>query len=84
VLATGVVQFLYCVVVGSFPFNSFLAGFISCVGTFVFTVSLRMQINPKSTADSINNWRALSPPRVYAEWLCANLILHIAVLNFMG
>ena len=35
VMLTGIVQFLYCALVGTFPFNSFLSGFISCVGTFV-------------------------------------------------
>ena len=27
----------YCVIVGPYPFNSFLAGFLSCIGTFVLT-----------------------------------------------
>jgi len=35
VLVTGIVQFIYCVLVGTFPYNSFLSGFISTVGTFV-------------------------------------------------
>ena len=35
VMLTGIVQFAYCALVGTFPFNSFLSGFISCVGTFV-------------------------------------------------
>ena len=35
ILLTGVWQFLYCCIVGTFPFNSFLAGFISCVASFV-------------------------------------------------
>ena len=35
IMATGIIQFLYCLLVGTFPFNSFLAGFISCVGSFV-------------------------------------------------
>lgn len=35
VLLTGIVQFVYCCLVGTFPFNSFLAGFISSVGSFV-------------------------------------------------
>ena len=35
VLLTGVIQFSYCCLVGTFPFNSFLAGFISTVGSFV-------------------------------------------------
>ncbi len=35
ILLTGVFQFLYCLLVGTFPFNSFLSGFISCVGCFI-------------------------------------------------
>ena len=35
VMLTGIIQFAYCCLVGTFPFNSFLSGFISCVGTFV-------------------------------------------------
>lgn len=35
ILLTGVIQFVYCAMVGTFPFNSFLSGFISCVGSFV-------------------------------------------------
>lgn len=35
VMLTGVVQFGYCALVGTFPFNSFLSGFISCVGSFI-------------------------------------------------
>lgn len=35
VLLTGITQFLYCVIVGTFPFNSFLSGFISTVSCFV-------------------------------------------------
>lgn len=35
VMLTGIIQFVYCALVGTFPFNSFLSGFISCVGSFV-------------------------------------------------
>lgn len=35
ILLTGILQFVYCVLVGTFPFNSFLAGFISTVSCFV-------------------------------------------------
>lgn len=35
VFFTGVVQFVYCCLVGTFPFNSFLSGFISSVGCFI-------------------------------------------------
>lgn len=40
VLLTGIVQFVYCALVGTFPFNSFLSGFISTVGTFILTGKL--------------------------------------------
>lgn len=35
ILLTGVAQFIYCCLVGTFPFNSFLSGFISTVGSFI-------------------------------------------------
>ena len=35
VLATGILQFIYCALVGTFPFNSFLSGFVCTVGVFV-------------------------------------------------
>lgn len=47
-VALGIVQFVYVVLVGTFPFNAFLGGFISCVGQFVLTVSLRLQINEEN------------------------------------
>ncbi len=35
IMFTGIIQFGYCLLVGTFPFNSFLSGFISCVGSFI-------------------------------------------------
>lgn len=84
VLWCGAVLFAYALSVGSFPFNAFLAAFLSCVGVFVLTVSLRMQVNPKNTADPANRWTELTPQRAYADWLFCNFILHMAVLNFVG
>lgn len=84
VLISGIIQFGYMLLVGSFPFNSFLAAFLSCVGIFVLTVGLRMQVNPVSRNDPRNGWREVTPARAYADWLFCNLILHIAVLNFLG
>ena len=48
ILLTGALQFGYCLLVGTFPFNSFLSGFISCVGSFILEVNLRIQTNPQS------------------------------------
>lgn len=36
-IVVGVVQFVYCVLAGSFPFNAFLSGFSATVGQFVLT-----------------------------------------------
>jgi oligosaccharyltransferase complex subunit epsilon len=83
VLWCGVVLFTYALSVGSFPFNSFLAAFLSCVAVFVLTVSLRMQINPENCKRE-KAWAAVTPQRAYADWLFCNLILHLAVLNFIG
>lgn len=84
VLATGIIQLIYAMSVGSFPFNSFLAGFLSCVGVFVLTVSLRMQLSERNLKDPNNRWQGLSKKRAVADWLFCNFILHMAVLNFLG
>jgi len=41
VFLTGVIQFIYVILVGTFPFNAFLAGFLSCVTSFVLGVCLK-------------------------------------------
>lgn len=47
VMMTGIVQFVYCCLVGTFPFNSFLSGFISTVGCFVLGgASLKILVTP--------------------------------------
>lgn len=35
ILITGIVQFVYMAIAGTFPYNAFLGGFISTVGSFV-------------------------------------------------
>jgi oligosaccharyltransferase complex subunit epsilon len=82
VMMTGIVQFVYCAMVGTFPFNSFLSGFLSTVGVFVLTVSLRMQINP-------SNKRAFSAvsrsnERAFADYLFCNMLLFLVVMHYMG
>lgn len=39
-VVVGVVQFVYCVLAGAFPFNAFLSGFSATVGQFVLTGEL--------------------------------------------
>merc|ERR1712141_207503 len=80
VMFTGVFQFVYCCLVGTFPFNSFLSGFISCVGTFVLGVCLRIQSNPRNRSE----FKGISPERAFADFIFANVILHLVVINFIG
>ncbi|EME30723.1 Dolichyl-diphosphooligosaccharide--protein glycosyltransferase subunit DAD1 [Galdieria sulphuraria] len=80
---TAAIQFVYVLLVGTFPFNAFLAGFFSCIGVFVLTVGLRMQLNPQNQSPA-NRWQRINPSRAFTEWLFCNLVLHIAVINFIG
>merc|ERR1711970_132319 len=80
IFTTGVVQFIYCCMVGTFPFNAFLAGFISCVASFILGVNLRMQTNPEN-AQVFDN---ILPERAFADFLLAHIVLHLVVANFLG
>jgi len=83
ILLTGIIQFVYCVLVGTFPFNSFLAGFLSTVGSFVLTVALRIQVNGVNRAAE-PKWSGLTDERAFADYLLCNVILHLVVFNFLG
>ena len=43
---TGIAQLVYVIWVGTFPFNAFLSGFISTVGTFVLLGTRALPITP--------------------------------------
>ncbi|CRL00847.1 CLUMA_CG014098, isoform A [Clunio marinus] len=80
ILLTGILQFAYCVLVGTFPFNSFLSGFISTVSCFVLGVCLRLQTNTQNKSQFIG----ISPERGFADFIFAHIILHLVVVNFIG
>nr|CAG4652344.1 EOG090X0KAT [Triops cancriformis] len=80
VLLTGILQFVYCCLVGTFPFNSFLSGFISTVGSFVLGVCLRLQVNPQNKTE----FSKVSPERAFADFIFAHVVLHLTVVNFIG
>ncbi|XP_045452252.1 dolichyl-diphosphooligosaccharide--protein glycosyltransferase subunit DAD1 [Melitaea cinxia] len=80
IFLTAVIQFAYCCLVGTFPFNSFLSGFISTVSCFVLGVCLRLQVNPENK----NEFQGLSAERGFADFIFAHLVLHIVVINFIG
>lgn len=76
---SAVVQFLYMMIVGTFPFNSFLAGFLSSVGFFVLTVCLRMQVNPNNP-----EFADVSDESAFFDYVLSNVLLHLVVFNFIG
>ncbi|ODV85069.1 hypothetical protein CANARDRAFT_176476 [[Candida] arabinofermentans NRRL YB-2248] len=76
----GVFQFIFCVLMGNFPFNAFLGGFISTVGQFVLTVSLRLQ----SLDENATLFKGISPERAFGDYIFASLILHFVVLHFIN
>ncbi|KAF2869453.1 DAD family-domain-containing protein [Massariosphaeria phaeospora] len=79
-VVVGVLQFVYCVVVGNFPFNAFLSGFSATVGQFVLTASLRIQTNPENKAEFENT----SHERAFADFIFASMLLHFFCVNFIN
>lgn len=97
IMATGIIQFLYCLLVGTFPFNSFLSGFISCVGSFVLTgegysnwstpnllLSSIVCLRIQSNPQNKSHFANISPERAFGDFLIASLVLHLVVINFIG
>jgi len=78
-LTTALIQVVYMSLVGSFPFNAFLSGVLSCVGTAVLAVCLRMQVNKDN-----KEFKDLAPERAFADFVLCNLVLHLVIMNFLG
>ncbi|KAJ4775030.1 Dolichyl-diphosphooligosaccharide--protein glycosyltransferase subunit DAD1 [Rhynchospora pubera] len=78
-VATALIQVAYMAMVGSFPFNSFLSGVLSCVGTAVLAVCLRIQVNKDN-----KEFKDLPPERAFADFVLCNLVLHLVIMNFLG
>ncbi|KAL6744969.1 DAD/Ost2, partial [Haematococcus lacustris] len=78
-LATAAIQFAYVLLVGTFPFNGFLAGFLSSLGFFALTVCLRLQVDPAN-----KDFAHVSPERAFADYVLAKLVLHLVVWNYIG
>ncbi|KAF7138863.1 dolichyl-diphosphooligosaccharide--protein glycosyltransferase subunit DAD1 isoform X2 [Rhododendron vialii] len=76
---TAVIQVVYMAIVGSFPFNSFLSGVLSGVGTAVLAVCLRIQVNKEN-----KEFKDLPPERAFADFVLCNLVLHLVIMNFLG
>lgn len=73
-----IIQISYVLVSGSsFPFNSFMSGFFSSMGSLVLTVALRVQCTNFNIFE-------IKPERAFADYIVAMAVLHIAVFNFLG
>ncbi|KAK0729202.1 DAD family-domain-containing protein [Apiosordaria backusii] len=79
-VVVGVLQFVYCVLAGNYPFNAFLSGFGATVGQFVLTASLRIQTTEANKKD----FPAVSPERAFADYVVCSLILHFFCVNFIN
>ncbi|CZT03035.1 hypothetical protein WAI453_012239 [Rhynchosporium graminicola] len=79
-VVVGVLQFVYCVIAGNYPFNAFLSGFSATVGQFVLTASLRIQTNVENQTE----FTEVSPERAFADYVFGSLILHFFCVNFIN
>ncbi|KAL2900863.1 Dolichyl-diphosphooligosaccharide--protein glycosyltransferase subunit DAD1 [Bienertia sinuspersici] len=62
-----------------FPIQLFSIGVLSCVGTAVLAVCLRIQVNKEN-----KEFKDLSPERAFADFVLCNLVLHLVIMNFLG
>lgn len=86
-VALGILQFIYVLLIGNFPFNGFLGGFIACVGQFVLTVSLRFHYASADAAKKtsyISPFAKITPEAAFGEYTFASLILHFIVFHFIN
>ncbi|EIE81112.1 hypothetical protein G6F57_008736 [Rhizopus arrhizus] len=80
IMLTGIFQFIYMLVVGTFPYNAFLGGFISTVGSFVLAANLRIQTNPTNK----DSFKTISPERAFADFVVCSILLHGFCIHFLG
>ncbi|KAJ6394036.1 hypothetical protein OIU77_023299 [Salix suchowensis] len=76
---SAIIQVVYMAIVGSFPFNSFLSGVLSCIGTAVLAVCLRIQVNKEN-----KEFKDLPSEHAFADFVLCNLVLHLVIMNFLG
>eukprot|EP01061_Rhynchopus_euleeides_P000557 TRINITY_DN10393_c0_g1_i1.p1 TRINITY_DN10393_c0_g1~~TRINITY_DN10393_c0_g1_i1.p1 ORF type:complete len:116 (+),score=53.12 TRINITY_DN10393_c0_g1_i1:182-529(+) len=72
--------FLYCVLIGSYPFNAYLSGLFANVGMAVFTVCLRMQAAPANKPQ----FRCSSVESSFSDYCLCSVLLLLTAVHFMG
>eukprot|EP00996_Jenningsia_fusiforme_P006226 NODE_7488_length_471_cov_68.888626_g7044_i0.p1 GENE.NODE_7488_length_471_cov_68.888626_g7044_i0~~NODE_7488_length_471_cov_68.888626_g7044_i0.p1 ORF type:complete len:108 (+),score=11.66 NODE_7488_length_471_cov_68.888626_g7044_i0:68-391(+) len=70
----------YCFLFGSFPFNAFLSALFASTGSFVLTVSLRMQSNPSNAAQ----FRGITLQSAFTHFALSMTLLLLVCVHFMG
>ncbi|KAK9463375.1 DAD family-domain-containing protein [Lipomyces oligophaga] len=98
-VTVGVLQFIYCVLLGSFPFNAFLSGFSITVGQFVLAGSISLFYIPvirssiltvkaslRIQANPANSaeFSKVTPERAFADFVIGSLVLHFFAYNFIN
>jgi len=71
-----VLQFAYASLVGTFPFNSFLAGVFCCAGSAVLTLCLRLQISSGQLDMPVD--------RAFVEYALAMVVLFLVCFCYLG
>ncbi|CAN7131873.1 unnamed protein product, partial [Brassica rapa subsp. narinosa] len=69
----------YMALVGSFSFNSFLSGVLSCIGTAFLAICLWIQVNKENKEFKLINLY-IHPP--FADFVLSNLVFHLVIMNF--
>ncbi|KAK8797875.1 hypothetical protein WA171_005404 [Blastocystis sp. BT1] len=72
-----IIQAVYCFLVGTYPFNAFLAGFIASLGSCVLSICFRMGITSEEFQKIDNN-------KIFAEYCFCMLLLFLVVCNYLG
>ncbi|ODV88512.1 hypothetical protein CANCADRAFT_32090 [Tortispora caseinolytica NRRL Y-17796] len=78
-VVVGIIQFLFVVVAGNYPFNAFLAGFAAAVGQFVLLAALRIQTDPANQGEFSSG-----PGRAFGDFVLASLVLHGFAYSFIN
>ncbi len=79
-IVTCFVQILYRMMVGTYPFNSFLAGVFCHIAMAALGVSLRYTITNNNEKD----FQAVSLERAVADFVFCHMVLFFIVFSFMG
>ncbi|EPZ31928.1 DAD/Ost2 domain-containing protein [Rozella allomycis CSF55] len=74
---TGIIQFVYCALVGTFPYNAFLSGFGTSVGCFVLATNLRFTIGRSKDLQ-------ITPERSVADYVLCSILLFAFAIHFAG